>query len=102
MAGFDVNLFARTVERIRQKALEEGRLRHNPDDQELEALTTREARVRRTRYGSLVAESEPMSRAAMFTRNSVDHRFGRAEQALLAQAEEVLARLKENGHGKNK
>ncbi len=94
MAGFDVNLFARTVERIRQKALEEGRLRHNPDDQELEALTTREARVRRTRYGNLVAESEPMSRAAMFTRNSVDHRFGRAEQALLAQAEEVLGKKK--------
>jgi len=87
---FDLQQFAQTIERIRTKAQEEGRLEHNPGDEELERLTEREPDVRRTRYGSLVARSEPSSRAAMFTHNSVDHPFGRVERELLTQAEEVL------------
>ena len=92
MAKFDLNEFAFTVERIRTKAQEEGRLLHNPPEKKLEQLAEREPEVRRTIYGSLTANSEPNSRAAMFTKNSVDNRFGEAEQELLAQAEAVLSR----------
>ncbi|MBL7165981.1 MAG: phosphoenolpyruvate carboxykinase (ATP) [Dehalococcoidales bacterium] len=94
MPEFDPQEFAQTTERIRAKALEEGRLLHNPPNRELEQLAAREPEVRRTVYGSLVAQSEPMSRAAMFTKNSVDHRYGRAEEELLAQTEAVLGQKK--------
>jgi len=87
---FDLQQFALTIERIRTKAQEEGRLRHNPGDEELEQLAVNEPDVRRTKYGSLVAKSEPSSRAAMFTRNSVDYPFGKIERELLTQAEEIL------------
>ena len=90
MPKFDLQQFAQTIERIRTKALAEGRLLHNPGDEKLEQLAEREPNVRRTKWGNLVAESEPTSRAAMFTRNSVDHPFGKVERELLLQAEEVL------------
>ena len=92
MPKFDLGEFPRTLERIRASAQEEGRLLHNPPDEELDRLAEKEPEVRRTMYGSLVARSEPTSRAATFTRNSVDHSFGKAERELLAQAETVLAR----------
>ena len=91
MPKFDLEQFAQTAERIRAKAIEEGRLLHNPSDQELELVAEKEPEVRRTRYGNLVVESEPTSRAAMFTENSVDHPFGEQERELLAQCEKVLA-----------
>ena len=91
MPKFDLSEFPRTLERIRASAQEEGRLLHNPPDEELERLAEKEPEVRRTMYGSLVARSEPTSRAAMFTKNSVDHSFGKAERELLAQAEKTLA-----------
>ncbi|GAI05193.1 unnamed protein product, partial [marine sediment metagenome] len=87
MPKFDLEQFAQTAERIRSKAVEEGRLLHNPPDQELRPIVEQEPGVRRTLYGSLVAESEPTSRAAMFTRNSVDHPFGKGERDLLALCE---------------
>jgi phosphoenolpyruvate carboxykinase (ATP) len=43
-------------------------------------------------YGNFVAESEPTSRSAMFTKNSVEHRFGESELKLLRQCEEALAK----------
>ena len=91
MPKFDLEQFARTVERIRRKAVEEGRLTHNPSDEELRPIVEREPEVRRTVYGGVVVESEPTSRAAMFTKNSVDHQFGKAERELLAQCEGVLS-----------
>ena len=91
MPKFDLNQFAQTTGRIRSKAVEEARLLHNPPDEELRPIVEKEPEVRRTLYGSLVAESEPTSRAAMFTRNSVDHPFGKGERDLLAQCERVLA-----------
>jgi phosphoenolpyruvate carboxykinase (ATP) len=91
---FELQQFTQTVERIRAKAQEEGRLRHNPGDEELEQLAASEPDVCRTKYGNLVAESEPTSRAAMFTRNSVDHPFGKAEWELLTHAEEILSQKK--------
>ncbi len=92
MPKFNPEQFARTAGRIRAKAIEEGRLLHNPPDGELRPIVEKEPEVRRTIYGSLVAESEPTSRAAMFTRNSVDHPFGKGERDLLAQCELVLER----------
>jgi len=94
MTEFDLSQFAKTAERIRKKAAEEGRLMHNPPDEELERIVEREPGVRRTIYGNMVARSEPTSRAAMFTRNSVDNAFGKEEQELLAQCERILATKK--------
>jgi phosphoenolpyruvate carboxykinase (ATP) len=91
MAKFNPKQFAQTAERIRRKAIEEGRLLHNPSDEKLRPIVEREPEVRRTIYGSLVAESEPNSRAAMFTKNSIDDPFGKAEQDLLDQCERILA-----------
>ena len=86
----DLNEFVR-VERIRQKALEENRLLDNPSDEELRELTEREPEVRKTIYDNFVAESEPTSRSAMFTKNSVDDSFGEAERELLSQCERALS-----------
>jgi len=94
MATFDLNLFPRTIERIRAKAIKEGRLLHNPPEDVLEKLTEKEEGVKRTKYGSLVAYGEPTSRAQAFTKNSVDDKFGQAEKDLLKQCEEILSTKK--------
>lgn len=94
MPRFDINLFPRTVERIREKAITEGRLLHNPPDAVLEKITEKEEGVQRTRYGSLVAQGEPSSRAAMFTKNNIDNTFGKAEEELLKQCETILGQKK--------
>ena len=91
MAEFNPEEFARAADRIRDAAAADGRLLVNPADQELGALVEKEPVVQRTIYGSFVARSEPMSRAAMFTENSVDHPFGARERRLLAQCESVLS-----------
>lgn len=88
----DLREFERTAIRIREKAKAEGRLVDNPDDSELQSILTREPGVRRTAYGNYVAESEPTSRSAIFTKNSVDDAFGDDERRLLAQCEEALSR----------
>lgn len=94
MAEFNLNLFAETIERIQSKAREENRLLDNPADDVLEKITEKEQGVKRTRYGSLVAHGEPTSRAARFTKNSVDSDFGDDEIKLLKQCEEVLGTKK--------
>jgi len=91
MSKFDLEEFARTVDRIRRKAIEENRLLDNPSDEELRLLVEKEPGVRKTTYGNFVAESEPTSRSAPFTQNSVDYPFGEEELKLLAQCEKVLA-----------
>jgi phosphoenolpyruvate carboxykinase (ATP) len=91
MSEFNLEEFALTVERILAKGAAEGRLLDNPSDHELEAMAEREPVVKKTIYGNLVAQSEPMSRAAMFTQNSVDHSFGAKEEKLLTQCESVLS-----------
>lgn len=100
---FDLEEFTRTAERIWQRAKEDrclrpynnlqkqGRLSHNPSDEELRKLVEKEPRTRKTIYGNFVAESEPTSRAAIFTKNSVDDNFGEVEQELLSQCERALS-----------
>ena len=94
MSKFDLELFVQTADRIREKAMKEGRLADNPSDEELRLSLEKEPGVKKTIYGNFVAESEPSSRSAMFTKNSVDHSFGKVEQKLLAQCEEALAKEK--------
>jgi phosphoenolpyruvate carboxykinase (ATP) len=87
----DLDEFARTADRIREKAIAENRLRDNPSAEELRALVEKQPGVVRTIYGNYVAESEPTSRAQAFTKNSVDDPFGKEEMELLAQCEKALA-----------
>lgn len=92
MSEFDLTQFIKTFDRIREKALREGRLTCNPSVTELRSLMEKQPGVKKTIYGNYVAESEPTSRSAMFTRNSVDTDFGEAETKLLAQCEAALGR----------
>jgi len=89
--GLDLREFERTVDRIRAKAEAEGRLTDNPDARQLRAILAREPGVRQTRYGNYAVESEPTSRSAIFTKNSVDDAFGDDERRLLAECEEKLS-----------
>jgi phosphoenolpyruvate carboxykinase (ATP) len=91
MPEFDLELFVRTANEIRAKAIDEGRLVDNPTSEKLRELVEKQPGVRKTTYGNFVADSEPTSRSAMFTENSVDHSFGQPEQQLLEQCQEVLA-----------
>lgn len=88
----DLEIFAQTVDRIREKAREENRLLDNPPDEVLRVLVEKEPGVRKTVYDNFVAESEPTSRSQMFTQNSVDEPFGKKELELLAKCEKVLAK----------
>jgi len=94
MSKFDLEQFEQTANRIREKAIEEHRLIDNPSEQELRLLVGNEPGIRKTIYGNFVAQSEPTSRAATFTKNSVDHPFGEEELELLAQCERALAKEK--------
>jgi len=87
----DLREFERTATRICERAQAEGRLVDNPADAELTSILEREPGVRRTIYGNHVADSEPTSRSAIFTKNSVDDVFGDDETRFLAQCEENLS-----------
>ncbi|MEE8414057.1 MAG: phosphoenolpyruvate carboxykinase (ATP) [Dehalococcoidales bacterium] len=94
MSEFDLEKFVRTADRITAKAKEEGRLIDNPPTDILRGLVEKQPGVRKTVYGNFVADSEPTSRSAMFTKNSIDNSFGEEEEKLLAQCEEVLSKEK--------
>ena len=94
MSNFNLELFYQTANRIREKAIRENRLTDNPSEEELRLILEKEPGIKKTIYGNFVAESEPTSRSAMFTKNSVDQSFGEAEMELLRQCEEVLGREK--------
>jgi phosphoenolpyruvate carboxykinase (ATP) len=94
MPEFDLNQFVKTANKIREKANKEGRLTDNPSDEELRELVAKQPGVKKTIYNNFVAESEPTSRSAMFTKNSVDNEFGKDEQKLLEQCEKYLGKEK--------
>ena len=91
---FDLEEFARVVEKVREKAKAENRLLDNPSDDTLRALVEKEPGIKKTIYDNFVAESEPTSRSQMFTKNSIDDSFGERERELLAQCERALAKEK--------
>jgi phosphoenolpyruvate carboxykinase (ATP) len=92
MSEFALEQFELVADRIRQRAIAEHRLVDNPSEKELRLLVENEPGIRKTVYGNFVAQSEPTSRAAAFTKNSVDHTFGKEELELLAQCESALAK----------
>ena len=92
MEEFDLEIFEKTVVRIRDRAIKENRLIDNPSEENLRNLVEKEEGVKKTIYDSYVVESEPNSRAAMFTRNSVDTTFGEKELQLLKDCEECLSK----------
>ncbi len=94
MPEFDLEEFPRTIDRIREKAIKENRLLDNPSDEVLRQLLDKEPKTKRTIYDNFVAESEPTSRAAIFTKNSVDSAFGNDELELLSKCENALAKEK--------
>ena len=84
--------FHQAVRAIFESAQKDGRLTRNPTNEELRSFVKEEPGVRVTKYDNIVADSEPMSRAAMFTRNNVDTTFGGEEHQLLEQAKQCSAR----------
>lgn len=94
MVKFDLEQFVRTADKIYQKAEADGRLTDNPTEAVLRKLLEKEPGCLKTKYDSFVAESDPTSRSAMFTKNSVDNTFGPDEEKLLAQCEAALGKEK--------
>jgi len=91
---FCLEEFSRTAEKIREKAIKENRITINPSYDKLRLLVEKEPGIRKTKYGNFVAESEPTSRAAAFTKNSIDDSFGKEELNLLNQCEQALSKEK--------
>ncbi len=91
---FDLNLFAETAKEIYDRAKKENRLIENPSIKKLKILTENEPGVKKSKFGNLVAESEPTSRSAMFTENSIDYEFGDKELNLLKNCKESLSTQK--------
>lgn len=87
-----MNIFKKAAQEIYLNAKREGRLVEGRTLAELKQLALRYEGVIQTQVGSVAADSEPMSRSAPHTRNSVDHAFGEKEEALARQAVEVLGR----------
>jgi len=88
----DLKLFETTANNIREKAIKENRLLHNPSDATIRDLVLKEKDVRVTKYGNIVAMSEPSSRSEMFTKISVDYTFGDEELKLLENCEKQLSK----------
>ena len=92
MQEFNLEHFVQTAENIRNRSIMEKRLTENPTEAVLRRLLEKQPGCRKTRYGSFVAESDPTSRSAMFTKNSIDNRFGEDEVRLLTQCEAALSK----------
>jgi len=89
-----MNLFKEAAEQIYKKAEAEKRLIKGRSLEEFKQIALRQEGVIQTQLGSVSADSEPMSRSAPHTRNSVDHPFGEPEELLARQAMDILSRDK--------
>ncbi|MFC2038723.1 phosphoenolpyruvate carboxykinase (ATP) [Chloroflexota bacterium] len=94
MPEFDIEQFVITANKIRDTAKGENRLTDNPTEPALREILSREPGIKKTIYNNFAAESEPTSRSAPFTKNSVDTPFGEDELTLLKQCEEALGKEK--------
>ena len=83
--------FSQTAKHIFEDAQHDGRMIRNPDEARLRAMALAEPEVRETKFGSLMALSEPTSRSAALTKNNIDTPFGKDEYELLAQARRHLS-----------
>lgn len=82
--------FFRCQEDIFEKARKEKRLIFNPSINELREMLSSQAL--KTKYGNFVIETEPTSRAQMFTKNNIDSKFGKEELELLKKCKEILSK----------
>ena len=87
-----MHTFKKAANRIYEEARKSGRLIAGKSLEELKRLALNQDGVIQSQLGSVASDSEPMNRSAPHTRNSVDHPFGEAEDALASQAEEILGR----------
>ena len=85
-----MNIFKSAARQIYEEARRDKRLIEGRSLEELKRTALRQDGVVQTQLGSVAADSEPMNRSAPHTRNSVDHPFGEAEEALARQAVDVL------------
>jgi phosphoenolpyruvate carboxykinase (ATP) len=83
--------FEQAGREIYETALHEGRLLYNPTGDDLRKFAVVEPEVKQTKYGNIMAQSEPTSRAAAFTKNNIDSEFGEEERRLLEQAKKSLS-----------
>jgi len=88
------NYFKEAAEKIYCDAKKSGRLIEGQSLDQLKEIALRQDGVIQTNLGSVAADSEPMSRSAPHTRNSMDHVFGEEEESLAAKAVEWLGREK--------
>lgn len=86
------NYFKRAAVKIYEDAKREGRLIEGKTLDEIKDLALRQDGVIHTQIGSVAADSEPMSRSAPHTRNSIDHPFDEDEEHLALEAQEYLSR----------
>ncbi len=86
--------FQQAAKTICETAQRSGAITRNPDAAWLKAIALQEPEVKQTRYGSIYADSEPMSRAAKRTENNVDSVFGHNERELIEHAKQILAKEK--------
>ncbi len=87
-----MNDFKAAAEQIYRKAQAENRLIKGRSLEEIKQIALRQEGVIQTQFGSVAADSEPMSRSAPHTRNSVDHPFGEPEEFLARQAVDLLGK----------
>ena len=85
------NAFKEASSRIYDEAKRNGRLIENFDLGQAKALALTQDGIIETQLGSIAANSEPMSRAAQHTKNSVDDTFGEEEEALAAKAVQMMS-----------
>ncbi len=85
-----MNYFKSAAQEIYFTAKKEKRLIEGRTLEELKRLSLLHEGVIQTQIGSVAADSEPMSRSAPHTRNSVDNSFGEKEEALARQAVDAL------------
>lgn len=86
--------FKDTIDNLLRHAASTGRLKDNPDKDELRKLSLNEPEVKQSKYGHIVAQSEPTSRAAMHTKNNIDSLFCQDEIQLLEQMTKSLSNEK--------
>jgi len=85
-----MNIFKAAATQLYETARKEGRLIEGRSLDELKEIALQQEGVIQTQIGSVAADSEPMSRSAPHTRNSVDHPFGEEEAQLAAEMLELL------------
>jgi len=90
----EMNYFKSAAGQIYDEAKKDGRLIEGSTLKELKQLSLRQDGIIQTQIGSIAADSEPMSRSAPHTRNSIDHEFGEEEEALAREAVETLRKEK--------